>query len=235
MQQSVVLYPAYDEYNTTMWNQRQKLKRPGKLSILVVVVLCIGVVLTVLNIYQLQQMKLEHFNHQQPITVIEPTPGKGASRAPVVWIHGKTMETGYLKHVKIVFERLGFVVTNDELDWDVMWAHEYPFITMAKIITALKPHQRVNHFPGSGYITNKVNLATSQSKAIPTAFKIPTDKDKFLAHAKQFPKKLWVQKNNNHRGIRIKTVDELDFEEEGSFVQEFVSNPFLIDDRWVYL
>ena len=56
------------------------------------------------------------------------------------------METGYLKHVKIVFERLGFVVSNGELDWDVMWAHEYPFITMAKTITALKPYQRVGQF-----------------------------------------------------------------------------------------
>ena len=53
------------------------------------------------------------------------------------------MESGYLKHVRTVFERLGFVVTNGDLDWDVMWAHDYPFTTMAKVITALKPHQRV--------------------------------------------------------------------------------------------
>ena len=54
------------------------------------------------------------------------------------------LEGGYLKHIIVVFERLGFVVTNGDLDWDVMWTHEYPFTTMAKVITALKPHQRVN-------------------------------------------------------------------------------------------
>ena len=79
----------FQAYNSPMWHHRHKLKSPGRLSVLVVVILCIGVILTVLNIYQLQQMKLEHSSlHDQP-AIIEPTPGHGGSRSPVVWIHGK--------------------------------------------------------------------------------------------------------------------------------------------------
>ena len=72
------------------------------------------------------------------------------------------METGYLKHVKIVFERLGFIVSSGDLDWDVMWAHDYPFTSMAKIITALKPHQRVCHSAGSQGTAVHLNLFITQ-------------------------------------------------------------------------
>lgn len=41
---------------------------------------------------------------------------------------------------------------------------------------------QVNHFPGSGFITNKVNLATSGLKYVPKAFNLPNDKDKFLEY-----------------------------------------------------
>ena len=41
---------------------------------------------------------------------------------------------------------------------------------------------QVNHYPGSGYVTNKVSLATSDIKHIPKAFKIPKDKDAFLEY-----------------------------------------------------
>ena len=41
---------------------------------------------------------------------------------------------------------------------------------------------QVNHFPGTGYITNKVSLATSDMPHIPMAFHLPKDKDKFLKY-----------------------------------------------------
>lgn len=54
---------------------------------------------------------------------------------------------------------------------------------------------QVNHFPGSGFITNKVSLATSNLKHIPKAFHLPKEKEKFLKHVsfktKQFIK-LWL-------------------------------------------
>ncbi|WAR20376.1 TTL15-like protein [Mya arenaria] len=131
----------------------------------------LGLLLTALNVYELQQMREEHMLHRDdhPITIVEGSMGRSPNNSPVVWILGKHMETGYLTHVKTVFERLGFHVTNGEDDWD----------------------------------------------------------------AKSHPETMWVQKNNNHRGVRIKQLDELDFESEGSFVQEFVAKPLLIDKRFL--
>ena len=40
---------------------------------------------------------------------------------------------------------------------------------------------------------------------------------------------MFVSKSNNHRGIQVKPLKELDLSSEGSFVQEFVHNPLLID------
>ena len=43
------------------------------------------------------------------------------------------------------------------------------------------------------------------------------------------PAKMYVQKNKNHRGIKIEKIENLDLHSQGSFVQEFVDDPFLID------
>ncbi|XP_052769440.1 probable tubulin polyglutamylase ttll-15 [Mya arenaria] len=222
-----------DSFSGEFHHQKKKSCRVTRLNILVGIVLSVGLLLTALNVYELQQMREEHMLHRDdhPITIVEGSMGRSPNNSPVVWILGKHMETGYLTHVKTVFERLGFHVTNGEDDWDVLWAHDYPFITMKHIMTRLQPHQRVNHFPGSGFITNKGHLATMQLEAFPRCFRVPKDKEKLLEYAKSHPETMWVQKNNNHRGVRIKQLDELDFESEGSFVQEFVAKPLLIDKR----
>ena len=41
---------------------------------------------------------------------------------------------------------------------------------------------QVNHFPGSGHITLKVQLATSGIPYIPAAFRIPADVDKLFEY-----------------------------------------------------
>jgi len=48
-----------------------------------------------------------------------------------------------------------------------------------------------------------------------------------LAH----PEKLWVHKSNMHRGIKVKNLKDIDLNTGGTFVQEFISNPLLIDGR----
>ncbi|XP_060572771.1 probable tubulin polyglutamylase ttll-15 [Ruditapes philippinarum] len=216
-----------------MFKPKTKGVRATKMNILVGTVIGVGLLITVLNIYQLHQLKEEHSYHTRGhiSSMAEGSAGKATKTSPVVWISGKHLETGYLDHVKAVFERLGFFVTNGEDDWDVLWVHDYPFINMAKHMTKLKPYQRVNHFPGSGYITNKGSLATLQLDAFPRAFRVPKDKEKLLRYAKENPQTMWVQKNNNHRGIKIKQIGEIDFDSNGSFVQQFVDKPFLIDDR----
>lgn len=50
-----------------------------------------------------------------------------------------------------------------------------------------------------------------------------------LFKAKKNPRKMFVQKQNNHRGIKIKSLNELDFTTTGTFIQEYIDNPLLID------
>ena len=44
-------------------------------------------------------------------------------------------------------------------------------------------------------------------------------------------KKMWVKKSNDHRGIKIQSIDEFDLNSKGTFVQEYVDKPFLINKR----
>ncbi|RMX60861.1 probable tubulin polyglutamylase ttll-15 [Pocillopora verrucosa] len=188
--------------------------------------LCFGVLLILVNIYQLHSITTGQ-------TVGDPE--FGSSRRPVVWMNARNLKSGYLKHVMAVFSRIGYTRTEAKSRlFDVMWAHDYPFGGELKdMLLTLEPHQKINHFPGSGYITNKVSLAVNHFPFIPPAFVIPKDTDKFLEEVKNHPKKLWVEKSNNHRGIHIKSPNEIDLHKgsDENFVQEYIANPYLIDKR----
>lgn len=126
-------------------------------------------------------------------------------------------------------DRLGYQqVDTNSSDWDLLWAHDYPFRTLSTQLKSLKPHQKVNHFPGCGYITNKVDLAISGLKYIPPAFKLPAGKEKLLEYAEKHPNVSFVEKNNDHRNIHIRKLSEIDLNAEGTFVQEFVDKPLLV-------
>ncbi|XP_063428063.1 probable tubulin polyglutamylase ttll-15 [Mytilus trossulus] len=206
---------------------RGLISRP--LWLVVIIVLTLGVLLTLLNIYELHKMREDYAAHLTP--TMEAKEGKYASKQPIVWIEGKNKHSGYLKHVYAVFDRIGYAVGDAESDWDVLWSHEYPFESLSKKISIAKPHQKINHFPGSGYISNKVYLATTNTSFIPKAFKIPSETNKFLAYTKRHPNKMWVQKKNTHRGVKIKKTNELDLGSTGSFVQQYIDKPLLIDGR----
>jgi len=152
-----------------------------------------------------------------------------SSRAPLYAVFGRKVDSGYLEHVFSLLERAGYTRVSLQSEWDLLWAHDYPFKVMNDQLKNLKKHQKVNHFPGSGYITNKVNLATSGLPHVPVAFKIPQQKSELIDYAKKFPDSLFVQKSNNHRGIRIQPLTELDLETKGTFVQKFIHKPLLID------
>ncbi|XP_024867624.1 tubulin polyglutamylase TTLL6 [Temnothorax curvispinosus] len=148
---------------------------------------------------------------------------------PKFWIYAKSNNTGYLKHVYAVLQRLGFQEGNNESDWDLLWAHDYPFRVLSASLNNVQQHQRVNHFPGCGYITNKVELSTSRGgRYIPAAFKMPEDRKAFLDYAKLNPAKRFVQKLNDHRGIRICSSSDANFT-AGTFIQEFIERPFLVN------
>ncbi|CAJ0941734.1 unnamed protein product, partial [Mesorhabditis belari] len=165
---------------------------------------------------------------------------QSVQQLPIAWIDGpgENLEATYMKHIFEVFRLLGYhVITGPQplnVQWDVMWTHEFPFSNdlYRHQIHGASPDQLINHVPGSGFYTSKVALATANiSIGVPQAFQLPYEKEKFIEFAKENPDYLWVQKDNNHRNIEIKLLTEIDFEKPESFVQRFVDNPLLIDNR----
>ncbi|XP_065176450.1 probable tubulin polyglutamylase ttll-15 [Sycon ciliatum] len=152
---------------------------------------------------------------------------------PTLWLMSKSVH--HLNHVITVFERAGFqIVRQPAPRTDVLWSYEYPFSGgWRAAIHKMRHPQKVNHFPGSGFITNKMSLSTSKIKYLPKAYKIPSDVDALKKSAKSNPKKMFVMKSNDHRGIKIKTLADMDLSEKGrlNFVQEFVDKPYLVDGR----
>ena len=189
-------------------------------------VLLVSIILNTINILNLSTLQDQHF---QFLSLKQSSPS--FSKTPKYVVYSKNPNGAFLKHVFSGFKRFGYRKENFNStdDWDVMWAHDYPFKKIRDKMLNMKPGQKVNKFPGSGFITNKVNLATSGLKNVPQAFQIPADKEDFLSYAKQNPEKLFVQKNNNHRGIKIEKVENLNLDDEGSFVQEFIHNPLMVD------
>lgn len=158
------------------------------------------------------------------------TPTNAPVKRPTYWIYGKSDNEAHLRHVKNVLQRIGYEkVTNQTTDWDLLWAHDYPFRVLYPKLHNLKMHQKVNHFPGCGFITNKVDLATTDLDFIPKAFRLPEDRDKFMAYVKENPEKMFVQKHNQHRHINIKPVKEINYNDNDTFVQEYIDNPLLVD------
>jgi len=147
----------------------------------------------------------------------------------------------YLSHVIRVLSTLGYKVdvisgdigSNSTFNWKILWSHSYPFNSRLQL-KKLKPDQRVNKLPGMGYITNKVDLAKLLSPHIPVAFRMPLEDAEFHAHVIAHPEKLWVTKSNQHRGIFIlksPNTRDLFTSRESQFVQEFIQQPLLIDNR----
>ena len=205
-------------------------KRTPRFMILVAIVLILGILLTLLNLYELHRMRTDHAEHMEG-PIVEGSLGNGAFLpGNIVWVNAKNKQrSGYLKHVFNVFTSLGYSFGESNDDWRVLWAHDYPFNNLSEQLKDLKAHQKVNHFPGSGHVTSKVNLAQSSMPFIPKAFRMPKDAAKFKDYSAQHPEMVWVQKNNNHRGIEIKQAKDVDLDKDNSFVQRFVDDPFLID------
>lgn len=147
-------------------------------------------------------------------------------------------EQGNLRTMNRVFDRLNFVSVNplEGDDWDVLWSIEYPFSDkrehFAPIFNQLKPHQRINHFPGIQYMTSKfyMNVHNQDFDFLLKSFKFPHDIDRFKEFAAA-NNKSFVRKNLDNRGVQIVARDEIDFETDDLFYQEFMDKPFLIDDR----
>lgn len=148
---------------------------------------------------------------------------------PVVWIYAK--QDLAMSHVFTVFDRLDYRLRKLAEPWDVLWSHQYPFGTLKEDLRNLKPHQKVNHFPGTSCFVSKPRLANNHFSFTPKTFPIPLASKQFLEEVERRPDTLWVVKNNKHRGIRIKNPKEINLQTTGTIVQEFIVNPLLIGGR----
>ncbi|XP_059149383.1 probable tubulin polyglutamylase ttll-15 [Physella acuta] len=201
--------------------------------ILIVIILVIGLFLTALNFHELHNIRQEHhFNIKQRMSSLTFEAAK-----PIVWIREKPNTKsngpeGYLKHIYHMFEKLGFQFGGQWSEWVVLWSHDYPFSSSQQdVLQNLSPFQKVNHFPGSGHITSKVNLAQTDLDFIPKAFEMPIRKRQFLEFASRYTNFSWIQKHSQHRGIEVKPFEKLELYKANIFIQEYISNPFLIDGR----
>ncbi|GMS81441.1 hypothetical protein PENTCL1PPCAC_3616, partial [Pristionchus entomophagus] len=198
-------------------------------------------------IYELQLRVESSLSREAPVHFVQSVQ-QSVKTAPidrkrVAWIggHGKNIETTYMKHIFEAFRNFGYeIVTGcDRVPerWDVIWLHEYALSKNSggchyEAVQNANWPQAVNHIPGSGYYSSKVHLATANlSAGVPLAFRLPAQAEEFKKHAADHPNLLWVQKDNAHRNIRIKDVDSIDVGKTNSFVQKFVDNPLLIDNR----
>lgn len=140
-----------------------------------------------------------------------------------------------LRTHKRVLDRLGLQRVNGSEDdsWDVMWSIEYPYPEFPEKMMHLKPHQRVNHFPGIYFVINKATMSTQNHfPFIPVSFRFPAMRDKFLKFVASHPDTKFVVKKDSNRGVKIVSVDEVNMETTNENVyQEFIENPLLIDDR----
>jgi hypothetical protein len=132
---------------------------------------------------------------------------ESSHKSPTLWIYHDTDRP--LHHVMTVFSRAGYALDGGPGgDWHVLWSHKYPFKTLSPSLGAsLKPHQRINHYPGTGCFVSKPSLASLPFSYIPKAFRLPQQAQQLRDEAAAHPEKLWVQKNNLHRGIKVKSID----------------------------
>lgn len=156
------------------------------------------------------------------------------------WISNKHNTKSFLmsRTYETVFDRFGFDFVNGSNDdnWDVLWSSEYPFSTenpsVNSRVKVLKPHQRVNHFPGMNYVTLK-SFMTSRNrdvKAILPGFMLPTQAQKFKTYITENPNARFVRKHEHNRGIMLVNVSDINLEQTG-YYQLFMEKPLLVDER----
>jgi tubulin monoglycylase TTLL15 len=137
---------------------------------------------------------------------------------------------------KKVFDFLNFrQVQSFNSPWDILWINEYPLNNFEKLKN-LKPHQRINHFPGLSQLTIKKQLTTKfhHHNFIPKGFKFSM-KNELIDFVAKNPDKKFVVKATSNGGVKlIENINEgmsESFDSKEKFLQVFVHNPLLIDNK----
>jgi len=110
----------------------------------------------------------------------------------------------------------------------------------------IKPHQKINHFPGTGGIGRKDRLARNLARArrrhgaseynfLPETYLLPADRSLWEMRVAAEPAgTLWISKPNNSscgRGIKvISRIQELP-SKRNCIVSRYIANPLLVNNR----
>ena len=142
-------------------------------------VLFLGLIITSINIHKLSVLQQEFIDLTHPGS---SSKDKCSDLKPTLRFtpYGKNLDSGYLKHVYAVLDRLGYerVSYNVSSDWDLMWAHDYPFKKIKPILKAMKKGQKVNKLPGKKFlITYDIskpvfNVDTHLQPLLPVSFMV---------------------------------------------------------------
>jgi tubulin monoglycylase TTLL15 len=116
-------------------------------------------------------------------------------------------------------------------DWDLVWGYQFHnLLELSLNLSRLEMHQKINHIPGNHAMTSKSFFGiTTDSIHVPKAF---TNLEDLKVYAAKNPEKKFLIKSKGNRGVQLKNVTEMDFDEnddKGYFAQEFITNPLLFN------
>lgn len=189
----------------------------------------IGISVALLGVYILNSNLLKIYDHinTQPTTVAD-------TRIKILLISQQENRFGIERKV---FNYLDYhQVPSFETPWDILWINEYPFYQYERYLKNLKPNQRINHFPGLSQLTIKKQLAATNfhHNFIPRGFTFAMKND-FVDFIAKNPDKKFIEKASTNRGVKlVENINEVmseNFDVKDKFLQVFIHNPLLIDNR----
>lgn len=189
----------------------------GKIFLLTVTVCLSYIVQSVINCYQTTSVNSDSAS---------PLSGKSAGDIPTYRTYMRRARNERAKQVNDALEKIGLVPSKNQSQYDLLWAHDYPFDLID--VTAMEPHPRVNYIPGSQALIDKSELAKMDSEFIPKTFQLPNNRYLFLENARQRAGKLYVQRRG--RSMILRSPEKIDLKDDGDVsLQEFIDNPLLVD------
>lgn len=130
-----------------------------------------------------------------------------------------------------------------DASWDVAWVDAG--LGVERIVRGLKPHQRINHFPGMVEIYRKDKLAKSMDRMrhlcpseynfTPQTWYLPQDYDAVCSYLKagRGQRSVIVKPANGAQGrgiyICMNPIELVSYPREPSIVQTYILRPYLID------
>lgn len=138
-----------------------------------------------------------------------------------------------------VAAKLGWEVTDDEVNWDIMWCDAG--LGIEKYLRVAKTYQRINHFPGMINIYRKDKLAKSMAKMsrisnlydfTPKTWVLPQDYQQIVNYLRSANRCVIMKPSAGAQGRGIFLAmkpEQIINSEEQYIVQSYLHRPLLVD------